>query len=157
MATTARDIMQSQVITLGPNDPLSNVHRLFFEEEIHGAPVLDEAGRVLGIITSMDLLRAASDEHESARGDSTYFADLLEFSGPDWENAPDGFIDRLRERVASEFMTEDVACVDPNDSVAQVARAIRSNRIHRVLVVEDGRLRGIISTFDLVGLLEKND
>ena len=66
MATTARDIMQSQVITLAPNDPLSNVHRLFFEEEIHGAPVLDEAGLVLGILTSMDLLRAASDEHESA-------------------------------------------------------------------------------------------
>ena len=156
MATTARDIMQTQVITLAPNDPLSNVHRLFFEEEIHGAPVLDESGRVLGIITSMDLLRAASDEHETARGDPAYFRELMEYSGPDWESAPDGFIDRLRERVTSEFMTENVACVAPDDPVPEVARALRSNHIHRVLVVEEGCLRGIISTFDLVGLLEKD-
>ena len=111
MALTARDIMETQVITLSPNDPLSNVHRLFSDEEIHGAPVVDDEGRVLGIITSMDLLRAASDEHESARGDPSYFRELFEISGPDWEEAPEGFLDRLRERVTSEFMTEEVACV----------------------------------------------
>ena len=155
MATTARDVMQTQVISLAPNDPLSNVLRLFFEEEIHGAPVLDESGCLLGIITSMDLLRAASDEHETARGDPAYFRELLEFSGPDWDNAPEGFIDRLRERVVSEVMTEGVACVAPDDSISQVARVLRSHRIHRVLVVEEGRLCGIISTYDLVGLLEK--
>ena len=77
MATTARDVMQTQVISLAPNDPLSNVLRLFFEEEIHGAPVLDDSGCVLGIITSMDLLRAASDEHQTARGDPAYFRELL--------------------------------------------------------------------------------
>jgi len=155
MALTARDIMETQVITLSPSDPLSNVHRLFCDEEIHGAPVVDDDGRVLGIITSMDLLRAASDERDSARGDPTYFRELFELSGPDLQEAPEGFLDRLRERVTAEFMTEDVACVGTDATVPEIARALRRNRIHRVLVVEDEILQGIITTFDLVGLLEK--
>jgi CBS domain-containing protein len=155
MALTARDIMETQVITLSPSDPLSNVHRLFCDEEIHGAPVVDDEGRVLGIITSMDLLRAASDEHEAARGDPSYFRELFEISGPDWEEAPEGFLDRLRERVTSEFMTEEVACVGADATVSEIARTLRGNHIHRVLVVEDEILQGIITTFDLVGLLEK--
>ena len=40
MALTASDIMQTQVVTVAPTDPLSSVQRLFFEEEIHGAPVV---------------------------------------------------------------------------------------------------------------------
>jgi len=155
MALTARDIMETRVITLSPSDPLSNVHRLFCDEEIHGAPVVDDEGRVLGIITSMDLLKAASDEHESARGDPTYFRELFEISGPDWEEAPEGFLDRLRERVTSEFMTEDVACVGVDATIPEIARTLRGNRIHRVLVIKDEVLQGIITTFDLVGLLEK--
>jgi predicted transcriptional regulator len=147
--------METRVITLSPSDPLSNVHRLFCDEEIHGAPVVDDEGRVLGIITSMDLLKAASDEHESARGDPSYFRELFEISGPDWEEAPEGFLDRLRERVTSEFMTEDVAYVGVDATIPEVARTLRANRIHRVLVVEDEVLQGIITTFDLVGLLEK--
>jgi CBS domain-containing protein len=157
MALTARDIMETQVITLSPNDPLSSVHRLFFEEEIHGAPVVDEQGRVLGIITTMDLLRAAADEHDTARGDPSYFHELFELSGPDWDDAPDGFIDRLREHTAAECMTEDVACVSTDAGVPEIARTLRQNRIHRVLVVEDGILRGIISTSDLVALLERGE
>ena len=157
MALTARDLMESPVITLSPHDPLSSVRQLFFDEEIHGAPVVDDEGRILGVLTSTDLLRAAADEHDTARGDPGYFRELFEISGPDWETAPDGFLDRLRERTASEFMTEAVASVDVNAAVSEVARTLRRNRIHRVLVVEGGLLRGIISTFDLVRLLEKTD
>ncbi len=157
MALTARDLMETPVITVSPNDPLSGVRQLFFNEEIHGAPVVDDEGCVLGVLTSTDLLRAASDEHDSARGDAGYFRELFETAGPDWETAPDGFLDRLRERTVSEFMTETVASVDVNSAVSEIARTLRRNRIHRVLVVEGDLLRGIISTFDLVGLLEKSD
>jgi CBS domain-containing protein len=155
-ALKARDIMQTHVVSVSPQDPLSTVHRLFFEEDINGAPVVDDQEFVVGVISSSDLLRAAAEEHDSARGDPGYFRELLEFSGPDWENAPEGYLDRLRERTVEEYMTEDAVSVPPDASVAEVARAIRSHGVHRVLVVDAGRLVGIISTFDLVGLLEKN-
>lgn len=155
-ALTARSIMQTHVVSVSPEDPLSNVHRLFFEEDINGAPVVDDQEFVVGVITSKDLLRAASEEHDSTRGDPGYFRELLEFSGPDWENAPEGYLGRLRERTVEEFMTEEAISVAPDASIPEVARAIRSHGVHRVLVVDSGRLVGIISTFDLVGLLEKD-
>jgi CBS domain-containing protein len=157
MALTARDIMETRVITLSPNDPLSSVYRLFFDEEIHGAPVVDEQGRVLGILTTMDLLRVASDEGDTTRGDPSYLRELFELSEVDWEGTSDGFIDRLREHTVAEFMTEDVACVSTEASVPEIARTLRQNRIHRVLVIEGDILRGIISTSDLVALLERSD
>ncbi len=159
MALTGRDIMETQVITLSPDDPLSNVHRLFFEEEIHGAPVVDDEGRVLGIVTSLDLLRAFADDRDAERGDPAYLRELFEISAPisavDWESAPEEDLDRLHDRTASEVMTESVACLSPDASVAEIAQTLRFHHIHRVLVVEDDILKGIITTFDLVGLLEK--
>lgn len=155
MALKARSIMETHVVSVSPEDPLSSVHRLFFEEDINGAPVVDEQERVVGVISSKDLLRAAADEHDSARGDPGYFRELLEFSGPDWENAPEGYLDRLRERIVEEYMTNEIVSVGPDATIAEVARTMRTQGVHRVLVVEDNRLAGIISSFDLVGLLEK--
>jgi CBS domain-containing protein len=155
MARTARDIMETHVVKVSPDDPLSAVHRLFFEEDINGAPVVDDQDRVVGVITSKDLLRAAADEHDTARGDPGYFREILEFSGPDFENAPEGYLDRLRERTVGEFMTEDAVSVAPDASIPDIARALRTHGVHRVLVIDGGRLAGIISTFDLVALLEK--
>jgi CBS domain-containing protein len=156
MKRTARDIMESQVVKVSPEDPLSVVHRLFFEENINGAPVVDEEDRIVGVITSKDLLRAAADEHDTARGDPGYFREILEFSGADWENAPEGYLDRLRERTVGEYMTEEAVSVAPDAPIAEVARILRTHGVHRVLVIEDSRLVGILSTFDMVALLEKD-
>jgi len=155
MPLFARDVMQTDVITVSPDEPLLGVQRLFVEEEIGGAPVVDDAGRVVGMIASVDVLRAVSEEHDSARMDSTYFRELLEFSGPDWIAGSEDFQDRLREMTASDAMTDGVVTVDVDAPVPAVARTMRENHIHRVLVVDQERLVGIVSTFDLVGLLEK--
>jgi CBS domain-containing protein len=149
--------MQTYVVTVSPEEPLLDIHRLFVEEEIHGAPVVDEQDRVLGVISSSDLLRAVSEEHETVRATPSYLRDFLEFSGPDWSSAPEDFQDRLRERVASEAMTDGVVTVALDAPVAEIAGAMRQNKVHRVLVLEDGVLRGIISSFDLVALLEKGE
>jgi len=145
--------METQVITVSPDDPLPYVQRLFFEEEIAGAPVVDERGRVLGIISSMDLLRAATEQHEVERGEPIHLEAGLEFSLP--AGMGEQLEARLPEISASEVMTPGAASVGPEAPVCEVARLMRSQRIHRVLVVEDDRLRGIISTFDMVALLEK--
>jgi CBS domain-containing protein len=55
----------------------------------------------------------------------------------------------------SDYMTEDYVAVSPDTPVRDVARSMRENQIHRVLVLDDGSLCGIVSTFDLVGLIEQ--
>jgi CBS domain-containing protein len=156
MSRTARSVMQTSVVSVNPQTPLADVQRLFVEEEIHGAPVVDDDGTVLGVITSQDLLRVAEEERDTAVVDADYFRDDLEFSGPDWSAMPEDFQDRLRNLSASDAMTPEVVTVAPDTPVSEVASTLRQGRIHRVFVVEDGTLVGVISTFDLLECLEKD-
>ena len=105
MARTARDVMQTYLISVNPETPLLEVHRLFVDEEINGAPVVDETGRLLGVISSVDLLRAVEEEHDAASAGSNYLRDFLEFSGPDWQEGSDNFQDRLGERTVLDSRT----------------------------------------------------
>jgi CBS domain-containing protein len=155
MARTAREVMQTYLISVNPETPLLEVHRLFVDEEINGAPVVDETGRLLGVISSVDLLRAVEEEHDAASAEASYLRDLLESSGPDWQEESDTFRDRLGERTVADAMTRGGITVTPETPIAQVAATLRKHRIHRVFVVEGEQLCGVISTFDLVALLEK--
>ena len=155
MAVTARNLMQTQVIAVSPEDPLSSVQRLFFEEEIHGAPVVDDQGRVVGLISSIDLLRAATEEYETQAPEMD-LEELFEFSLSRLGD-PEVFEKALGQRTVRDAMTESVVSVSPDTPVAEIARILRANRIHRVLVIELGQLRGVISSFDLVALLERQD
>jgi CBS domain-containing protein len=156
MALIARNIMETQVIKLSPEEPLLTAHRLFFEEGIHGAPVVDDDGCVLGMVTSTDLIRGVLEEHDTGRADPVYLREMLEFSGPDWGNSPSDFQDRLRELTVGDCMTESVVTVEADSGIPEIARAMREHQVHRVLVVEQGELCGIISSFDLIEVLEKD-
>lgn len=155
MGITARDIMETKVVTVSPDLPLLDAHRLFFEREIHGAPVVSDDGVLQGVLSSSDLLRAVSDEHSTGRIDSYYLREFVEFSGPDWANIPEDFQDRLREIRVSDVMTSEVVWVAPDADVSEVARTLCDQLVHRVLVIDDNRLAGLISTFDLVTLLRE--
>lgn len=155
MARTAESVMQSSVVSVTPETPLAEVQRLFVEEEIHGAPVVDDEGAILGVITSQDLLRVVNEERDTAVVDANYMRDELEFSGPDWTLVPEDFQDRLANLRASDAMTDQVVTVRRNTSIAEVASTMRQHRIHRVFVLENGTLAGVISTFDLLECLEK--
>lgn len=154
MATTARDIMQTRVVSIAPDAPLRSVQRVFVEEAIHGAPVVDEEGTVVGIVTSMDLLRAASEGPDASPAEPAYFRYDLDLHGFDWERAPADLRERLPDLVAADVMTTELLSVAPETPVAGVARVLRENAVHRVLVIEDGELRGIVSAMDLIALLE---
>ena len=155
MGQTARDVMQTYLISVNPETPLLEVHRLFVDEEINGAPVVDDTGRLLGGISSVELLRAVEEEHDAASGGSSHFRDFLELSGPDWQEGPGNFQDRLGARTVSDDMTRGGITVAPETPISDVAATLRKHRIHRVFVVDGERLCGVISTFDLVALLEK--
>jgi CBS domain-containing protein len=155
MPVRIRDVMQTHLITVDPELPLVDAHRLFVEEEIHGAPVVDERGRLLGVLSSSDLLRAVEEEHQSGSAQPRYLRGELEFSGPDWAYVPRDFQDRLSQLVVADAMTRGGVTVAPDAPVAEAARLMREHRIHRVPVVEHGVLVGIVTSFDLVALLEE--
>lgn len=153
MPNNAASVMERSVLTLSPEASLLDAHRLFVEESIHGAPVVDEEGRVIGVVTATDLLRAVSEEHESAGfASNEYLREVLEFSPPAW-GGPEDFQDRLASRTVGDVMTEGALTVEEDTPVREVAERMHRQRVHRVWVVKEGRPMGVISTFDLLPLV----
>jgi len=123
----ARDVMQSDILTVTPDTRVLDIHRMFVEEEIHGAPVVDDDGVVCGVVSSLDLLRVVRDELEPSTAD-----------------------DALTARDA---MSRELVSVSSTATIAEIANVMRSQRIHRVLVIDNKELLGVITTFDLLQAL----
>lgn len=154
MIPKARDLMETGIVSVGPATPLLDVHRLFTEEEISGAPVVDDDGTLLGVITSTDLIRAVEEEHGAGRMSADYFRDILPYSSPDWLSGPEDLQDRLRELRAEDVMTREVRTVPPDMPITHVARVLRETHIHRVFVSQGTQLVGVVSAFDLLRVVE---
>jgi len=154
MLPTARDLMEGRVLTVDPEASLEEVYHLFSDEEISGAPVVGEDGRLVGVITASDLIRAADEERDTARVESRYFRDLLPYSAADWSFGPEDFQNRLASLRVSDAMTSRVIAVPPEMPANAVARVLRSQKVHRVFVTADEQLLGVVSAFDLLRVLE---
>jgi CBS domain-containing protein len=153
MPKTAADVMERSVVVLSPETSLLDAHRVFVEEEIHGAPVVDDEGRVVGVVSSTDLLRAVSEEHESAGfASNPVFRETREF-GPSIWTVPEDFQDRLTNRTVGEVMTDGAFTVEETTRARAVAELMHRERIHRVWVVKGGRPTGVVSTLDLLPLV----
>ena len=157
MATTARDVMQTEVLVLNASNSLLEAHQFFLRHDITGAPVVDDDGRLVGVVSISDLMRAEDEDHDVSRTVADYFSESSGYPNPNFD------LDNLREGLSeipvSEVMTQDPICVEPDCPISEIAALIRKHRIHRVLVASPGaegeqEIAGIISLYDLVSLLE---
>lgn len=147
MTLKARELMQTEVITIPADLPFAQIQHLFVVARIGGAPVVDERGTVVGVISTVDLLRALDqafddDIDPSPRGQPA----------PESSSAialPEG----LGALTARELATPDAIWVSPEASPAEVARVMRAESVHRVLVGSDGQLAGILTAFDLLRVM----
>jgi CBS domain-containing protein len=152
MTVLARHMMRPDVVTLSPEFSLIEAHRVLMTDEITGAPVVDKQGQVCGVISSSDLIRAVANEHDMGLSRFDYFRGFVPYSGQDWASGGQDFENRLREVSVADVMAKQIVSVGPDDSIQQVARTLTQHHVHRVLVVEQGKLLGIISSFDFVSL-----
>jgi CBS domain-containing protein len=129
VSARARDLMERDVIAISPETEILDINRLFVEEEIHGAPVVDDDGIVRGVVSTLDLLRVVRDQLEAV------------------------LADRDQQATASEAMTRELVTVKPDTPVEELARTMLDQHVHRVLVTEDGVLQGVVTTFDLLRVL----
>jgi CBS domain-containing protein len=134
---TARDLMERNALTVPASMPYPEIVRLLVVAGVHGAPVVDEHGAIVGVISVMDLLRAGDQAHDDDRDE-----------GEDGEDGDP--TDQLLSTTAMQLASPDPTWVSGDASAAEVARLMRDEGIHRVLVGTDGRLEGIVTPFDLL-------
>jgi CBS domain-containing protein len=140
------DVMETDWPTLGPESTVEEAIKLFAEERISGAPVVED-GRLVGIITEGDLI--FQDADVKAPG----FLDIL--GGV----VPLGDTDEYRREVlksagvtVGEVMTNDPVTVTPEATLAETATIMAERRKKILPVVEGGRLVGVINRMDILTL-----
>lgn len=143
-----RDVMRSDVVTLRPDQTAREAEQVLARRRVSGAPVVDAEGHVLGVVSQSDLVRFDADP-PSVTAAGTFFSDVEEYRDLGAMPADEGQV-----RVES-LMSRSVIAVAPEAPLTEVARLLRERRVHRVLVTEDGRLRGIVSALDLLVAIEE--
>ena len=150
MAAVVRDIMDSDPATVRPETPVQEVVATLRENELPGLPVVDDDGRVVGIVTEADLVLPDDD------GDLHIPHYINLFGGTIFLEPLSRFEQRLRKAFASnagDMMTADPETVTPDTTVQEAARLIHETGHNRLPVVEDGRLVGVVTRVDVLGAL----
>lgn len=144
----AKHIMTQDVVTVRPASTVAEIAELLLKHRISAVPVLDDADRVIGIVSEGDLVRRLD---ETGSHGSWW---LRLFAGPE---SPAEYIKRHGRR-AQEVMTRDVISVAPETPLGEIAHLLERKRIKRVPVMDQtGRLLGIISRANLLQGLAVSD
>jgi len=142
-ATCAADVMQKKFVTVQAGDPIHEVERVLADAKVGGVPVLDDNEHVLGVISTIDLVNRRADD------DGPEEADYLGVDDDD--TGVLGFHRAIvDEACAGDLMSGELAFVPPTASLREVSRIMVNEHLHRLLVVDQNRLLGLVSTMDVL-------
>lgn len=138
------EVMRREVVTVGPDSPVTEVVKLLLDKDFTAVPVVDDEGRVAGMVSDSDLL---------ARGGVKVALSLKRASDPD-------FVEELHKsliepgRKVFEVMTREVATVAPEMVLGKAAKLMVEKRLKRLPVVDkDGKLVGILGRLDILNTI----
>lgn len=149
---SAKDLMTTNVKTVGADWPLDRVAQFLIDHDISGAPVVDE-DQLVGVISLTDLARYNSSTGDPAtERPSAYYRHELEgqYSEEDMNNL---YVTESDETRAEHVMTPQVYDVNEHTSIQQVAQVMHKGGIHRVFVTKNGEIRGIITALDMLKVI----
>jgi acetoin utilization protein AcuB len=121
--------MSSPVVTIGPEIPIQEALKLMQEKRIRRFPVVDERGKLVGLVSEKDLLNASPSGATSLSV---------------WE------LNYLLSKIqTADIMTKDVVTISKDTPLEEAARIMADNKIGSLPVVEDGTVLGIVTETDL--------
>lgn len=143
-APTVRDIMTTDVLTFGPEDEVREAMETMIERNVDGAPVVDETGAVVGVLTNGDLIVRESKLH---------FPTLVSILGASFEIKHKDFDEDLGKALGSvvrEVMSHPARTCSADASVEEAATLMHEHDVARLPVVDGDRLVGIVSRSDII-------
>ena len=126
MTLHASDVMVKDVITVTELMPLKDVARMFIEKKITGAPVVNVEGELVGVISETDIIRKTTS------------------------------IGAWSPNTVGQIMTRPAVTVSPDETLQRVCEMMYNRRIHRVVVAEGARIKGILTTMDILRAIATN-
>ena len=138
----ARDIMTTSVVTVTPETSIQDIARTLLERRNSAMPVVDTAGRVVGIVSEGDLLHRAENQTERHR---SWWLELVSST----EDLAGEYV-KSHGLTAKDVMTWPVITATPDMALAELATLLDRYRIKRVPILKNGALVGVVSRADLL-------
>ena len=144
MGSTVKDVMTTQVVAVRKAASFKEMAVKMRDSRIGAFPVLDDGGRVIGVVSAADMLNKEAD---LATGPEP-LSSLLRF----------GDREKAAGVTAAELMTSPAVTIGPDAPVAEAARLMRDRRVKRLPVVNaTGHLIGVISRADVLSIFTRPD
>jgi CBS domain-containing protein len=141
----ASDIMTRNIVSIGREAQIREAIRLMLDNHVSGLPVVDRAGKVVGVLTEGDLLRRTEIATEKHRWP------WLDFVLGPGRMASDYV--KTHGRVVDELMTHEVVVAGADMPLAEIVALMERRRIKRLPIIDNGTLVGIVSRADLIAAL----
>ena len=138
----ARDVMVSPVITVKTFTSVKEVAKTFLEYRISAVPVVDDQGKVIGIVSEGDLMHRVEAGTEQRRPWWLWALTSDEGLASEYVKA--------HARKVADVMTRHVITASPDTPLHEIAAVLEKNAIKRVPIVKDGQLVGIVSRANLL-------
>lgn len=143
------DIMTASVITVLESTPIADAAQTLLQHRISAAPVLSDAGALVGVVSEGDFMRRAQGDNQQR----SWWLRLIADPGI---NASD-YVKAHGSQV-KDVMTTELVTISEDMAVSNVARLLEAEHIKRAPVVRDGKLVGIVSRADILrGLAARSE
>lgn len=129
-------VMSKKVISLKADYTLKKAAQIFLKEKISGAPVIDENGKIIGLLSEKDIFRELYPSYD----------EFMECPGcfRDFEKMEKRVAD-LEKKKVKRFMSKDVLIADYDDPIMKIGALMLAKGYNRVPVVKDKKLVGLVS------------
>lgn len=146
----ARDVMTRSVVQVSANQTMSQAAATLRKHDVTGAPVVDEQGHCVGVISATDFVRRDATVDEC---DDHHFGDPCTHM-LSWGPGVPFHIETMEPDLVRHYMSPAVQSIDENATLPEIGRVMCGAHIHRVVVLDrHGDPVGVVSSLDLVSAL----
>ncbi|MFH1033906.1 MAG: CBS domain-containing protein [Pseudomonadota bacterium] len=148
----AKDIMTTDPITVSPREEITVAARLLLSKRINGLPVVDDQGRLKGILCQSDLIA------EQKKLPIPSFFTLLDGLIPLTSlKSLEKEVAKIAATTVEAAMTPDPVTIGPETTIEEVAALMVDKNFHTLPVVEGQRLVGVVGKEDVLRTLVGGD
>ncbi len=144
----AKDIMTAEILTVTPKTSVSELAELFTTHNINGVPVVDDEGKLLGVVTENDLIYQKKKVHIPTVInilDSVIYLESPEKMKQEMQ--------KITGVTVEDIYTSDVVTIDKETPIEEIATIMAEKNIHTLPVLDNGNLIGVIGKGDIIKTL----
>ena len=145
---TAQDIMTREVITINPEADITEAVKILLDKGMNGLPVVDDAGRLVGILCQSDLVRMQKNLPIPS-----LFTLLDGFVPLSSSALLEAEVKRIAASKVSDAMSTKVVTVPPDMTIDEIAALMVDKKFHTLPVTDHGKLLGIVGKKDVIKTL----